>query len=96
MRRYAPVAYRGGLPGYRLKEIAMKVLIAGASGAIGRPLIQCLRENGHAVIALVRSPESSRAVAAAGAEPVIADALDAAAVQETVVRVRPDGGHQRA
>src|SRR5690242_16721151 len=57
----------------------MKVLIAGASGAIGRPLIRCLRENRHAVIALVRSPESSRAVAEAGAEPVIADALDAAA-----------------
>jgi hypothetical protein len=53
----------------------MKVLIAGASGAIGRPLIRCLRENRHAVIALVRSPESSRAVAEAGAEPVIADAM---------------------
>jgi hypothetical protein len=49
----------------------MKVLIAGASGAIGRPLIRCLRENRHAVTALVRSPESSRAVAEAGAEPVI-------------------------
>jgi nucleoside-diphosphate-sugar epimerase len=30
----------------------MKVLIAGASGAIGRPLIRCLRENRHAVTAL--------------------------------------------
>ena len=68
----------------------MKVLIAGASGAIGRPLIRCLRENRHTVTALVRSPESSRTVAEAGAEPVIADALDAAAVQEAVVRVRPD------
>ena len=43
-----------------------------------------------AVTALVRSPESSRTVAKAGAEPVIADALDAAAVQEAIVRVRPD------
>ena len=68
----------------------MKVLIAGASGAIGRPLIRCLRENRHAVTALVRSSESSRTVAEAGAESVVADALDAAAVQEAVVRVRPD------
>jgi nucleoside-diphosphate-sugar epimerase len=68
----------------------MKVLIAGASGAIGRPLIRCLRKNRHAVIALVRSPEASRAVVEAGAEPVIVDALDAAAVQEAVARVRPD------
>lgn len=43
----------------------MKVLIAGASGAIGRPLIRCLRENRHAVTALVRSRESSRTVAEA-------------------------------
>jgi hypothetical protein len=68
----------------------MKVLIAGASGAIGRPLIRCVRENRHAVTALVRSSESSRTVAEAGAESVVADALDAAAVQEAVVRVRPD------
>jgi len=68
----------------------LKVLIAGASGAIGRQLVRCLREDGHAVTALVRSLESSRAVADAGAEPVIADALDAAAVQEAVARVRPD------
>jgi nucleoside-diphosphate-sugar epimerase len=68
----------------------MKILITGASGAIGRPLIRFLRENGHGVTALVRSSESSRTVAEAGAESVVADALDAAAVQEAVVRVRPD------
>ena len=61
-------------------------MIAGATGAIGRPLIRCLRERGHAVFALARSPESGRAVAESGAEPVIADALDAAAVKAT----RPD------
>ena len=59
----------------------MRLMIAGATGAIGRPLIRCLRERGHAVFALARSPESARAVAASGAEPVIADPLDAAAVK---------------
>ena len=68
----------------------MRLLIAGATGAIGRPLIRCLRERGHAVFALARSPESARAVAASGAEPVIADALDAAAVKAALVQVRPE------
>jgi nucleoside-diphosphate-sugar epimerase len=65
-------------------------MIAGATGAIGRPLIRCLRELGHAVFALARSPESARAVAASGAEPIIADALDAAAVKAALVQVRPE------
>src|SRR5262249_7667455 len=68
----------------------MRLMIAGATGAIGRPLIGCLRERGHAVFALARSPESARAVAASGAEPVIADALDAAAVKAALVQARPE------
>jgi nucleoside-diphosphate-sugar epimerase len=68
----------------------MKVLIAGATGAIGWPLIRCLNENHHTVFALARSAESSRAVTELGAEPVTADALDAASVEAAVARVRPD------
>ena len=68
----------------------MKVLIAGATGAIGRPLVQCLNQNRHTVFALVRSPASSRAVTELGAEPVTADALDAASVRAAIARVRPD------
>ncbi len=67
----------------------MKVLIAGATGAIGRQLVRCLKQN-HTVFALVRSPESSRAVATLDAEPVAADALDAASVKAVIARVRPD------
>src|SRR5215831_13594393 len=68
----------------------MRLMIAGATGAIGRPLIRCLTERGHAVFALARLPESARAVAASGAEPVIADALDGAAVKAALVQVRPE------
>ena len=68
----------------------MKVLIAGATGAIGRPLVRCLIEHGYAVFALVRSPQSAREVAELRAEPVTADALDAASVRAAVGRVRPD------
>ena len=58
----------------------MRILIAGASGAIGRPLVHRLRANQHEVFALSRSPDSAP-LREIGAEPVIADALDAAAVK---------------
>jgi nucleoside-diphosphate-sugar epimerase len=68
----------------------MRILIAGASGAIGRPLVRHLRANQHEVFALTRSPDSAPALKEIGAEPVIADALDAAAVKAAVGRIRPD------
>jgi nucleoside-diphosphate-sugar epimerase len=68
----------------------MRVLIAGATGAIGRPLVRCLIEHGHAVFALARSPQSAREVAESGAEPVTTDALDAASLKAAVRRVRPN------
>jgi 2-alkyl-3-oxoalkanoate reductase len=68
----------------------MKVLIAGATGAIGRPLVRCLNQNRHTVFALVRSPASSCAVTELGAEPVTADALDAASIKAAITQVRPD------
>src|SRR5262249_37439098 len=68
----------------------MRILIAGATGAIGRPLVRRLRANQHEVFALARSPDSTPALKEIGAEAVIADALDAAAVKAAVGRVRPD------
>src|SRR5262249_20851981 len=68
----------------------MRILIAGASGAIGRPVVRRLRANQHEVFALTRSPESAPALKEIGAEPVIADAMDAAAVKTAVGRTRPD------
>ena len=69
----------------------MRILIAGASGAIGRPLVRRLRANQHEVCALTRSPDSAPPLKEIGAEPVIADALDAAAVKAAVGRIRPHG-----
>ena len=68
----------------------MRVLIGGATGAIGRPLIAFLRERGHAVFALARSPGSARVVAALGAEAVIADVLDTTAMKTAIMQVRPE------
>ena len=56
----------------------MRILIAGASGAIGRALVHRLRANQHEVLALTKSRDSAAVLKEIGAEPVIADALDAA------------------
>lgn len=68
----------------------MRILIAGASGAIGRPLVRCLRLNRYDVFALTQSPASAPALKEIGAEPVIANALDTDAVKAAVGRTRPD------
>jgi nucleoside-diphosphate-sugar epimerase len=68
----------------------MRILIAGATGAIGRPLVRRLRANQHEVFALARSPDSAAELKKIGAEALIADVLDAAAVKTAVGRIRPD------
>ena len=68
----------------------MRILIAGATGAIGRLSIRRLQANQHEVFALTRSPDSAPALKEIGAEAAIADALDAAAVKAAVGRIRPD------
>ena len=68
----------------------MKVFIAGASGAIGRPLVRRLREAGHDVVGMTRSEERAAALRAQGAEAVVGDALDAVAVRQGVAEARPD------
>lgn len=67
----------------------MKILVAGATGAIGRPLIVQLLDKGHDVVALTRSLEKARTLAD-GVESAIADVFDANAVKDAVYRVQPD------
>ncbi|MEU1879618.1 NAD(P)-dependent oxidoreductase [Streptosporangium sp. NPDC020072] len=54
----------------------MRVLLAGATGAIGLPLLSALAGSGHEVIALIRHPAKRRLVVDRGAFPVIADVMD--------------------
>lgn len=54
----------------------MKVLVAGASGTVGLPVVRALVEGGHEVAGLVRSPAKGSVVRAAGARPVVGDVLD--------------------
>lgn len=66
----------------------MRILVAGATGVVGHPLVGALRARGHHVSALVR--EESRARAPEADAIVVADALDRDALPATVSDVRPD------
>jgi nucleoside-diphosphate-sugar epimerase len=68
----------------------VKVLVAGATGVIGRRLVPQLLAAGHEVTALVRSPQSARAAETLGAKPVHADALDADACARAVGEAAPE------
>ncbi|MEH2361616.1 NAD-dependent epimerase/dehydratase family protein [Nostoc sp.] len=68
----------------------MKIFVAGATGAIGRPLIAQLLGLGHDVVALTRSPERARTLAEQGVEPAIADVFDADAVKAAITGAQPE------
>ena len=68
----------------------MRVFVAGAAGAIGRQLVPQLVESGYQVVAMTRSEQSVGSLRALGAEPVVVDAFDRAAVMEAVRRAEPE------
>jgi 2-alkyl-3-oxoalkanoate reductase len=68
----------------------MRVLVVGATGAIGRQLLPQIIAAGHQVSATTRSPAKVEALRAAGAQPLVVDALDGAAVGEAVARAEPE------
>ena len=68
----------------------MRVFVAGATGAMGRRLVPMLVAGGYEVAAMTRAPRQAAALSAAGAQPVVADALDRGAVVEAVRQARPE------
>lgn len=58
----------------------MRVLLAGASGAIGLPLIRQLVASGHEVVAIHRRAEGHKRLLAAGTTPIRVDVLDRSAL----------------
>jgi uncharacterized protein YbjT (DUF2867 family) len=67
----------------------MRVLVAGATGAVGSRLIPLLVAVGHTVTGLTRSPAKVEAIRSSGATAAVADALDAAAVRRAVLEAHP-------
>jgi len=68
----------------------MKVLLAGASGAIGIPLTRQLVAAGHEVIGLSRTTTNHVTLRALGAETVVADAIDRDALLRAVDGLQAD------
>jgi nucleoside-diphosphate-sugar epimerase len=68
----------------------MRVLVAGASGAIGRPLVPKLVAAGHEVTGMTRSEARAEAVRAAGARAAVVDVFDTGALRAAVAEAQPE------
>ncbi len=68
----------------------MKVFVAGASGALGRPLVRQLVGARHEVTGMTRREERAAEIRAAGAAAVVCDVFDAGALREAVAAARPE------
>jgi len=68
----------------------MRVLVAGATGAVGRPLVARLVAEGHAVTGTTRSTTGAGLLASLGAVPAVVDARDADALADVVRAARPE------
>jgi nucleoside-diphosphate-sugar epimerase len=68
----------------------MKVLVAGATGALGKQLVPLLVARGHEVVGMTRSQSKREALIDLGATPAVADALDPEQVARAVAEAEPD------
>jgi nucleoside-diphosphate-sugar epimerase len=68
----------------------MRVFVAGGSGVIGRRLVPQLVARGHQVTATTTSAGKLELLARLGAEGIVMDGLDAAAVGAAVGMAKPD------
>lgn len=68
-----------------------RILVAGATGVIGRRLVPLLRQRGYEVFGTTRSAAKAADLERAGATSVVLDVFDRQAVVDAVARVRPQG-----
>ncbi|MFI7221378.1 NAD-dependent epimerase/dehydratase family protein [Micromonospora maritima] len=68
----------------------MRVLVAGATGAMGKQLVPRLTGAGHEVFAMTRNAAAKARLSELGAVPVVADALDRGQVRAAVRDAKPD------
>src|SRR5215469_4020975 len=85
-----PAFLVGGTNARSEQEAIMKVLVAGASGAMGRRLVPQLVAGGYEVVAMTRTEGNTAWLRRVGAQPVVADALDRAAVAGVVKASEPE------
>ena len=70
--------------------MGMRVFVAGATGAIGRPLVPKLVAAGHEVTGMTRSQQRAGALRRAAARAVVTDAFDADVVRSAVSQARAE------
>jgi nucleoside-diphosphate-sugar epimerase len=70
--------------------VAVRVFVAGATGAIGRPLLPRLVAAGHEVTGMTRSEERAAGVRGAGARAVVCDVFDADELRRAIADARPE------
>lgn len=68
----------------------MKILVVGASGAIGQPLVDLLIQDGHEVYGTTQSKERASIIAGKGAKPIILNVLDRDTVLPSMDSVQPE------
>jgi nucleoside-diphosphate-sugar epimerase len=68
----------------------MQVFVAGATGALGVPLVRLLVEGGHEVVGLTRTRSKRGQIEALGARAAVADALDEASIAGAVREAAPE------
>ena len=68
----------------------MRIFLAGATGVIGIRLLPLLLADGHTVAGMTRSAEKIDLLRALGADPVVCDVFDAAALTKAVTTFQPD------
>jgi nucleoside-diphosphate-sugar epimerase len=68
----------------------MRILVAGATGAVGRHLLPRLVATGHQVVGTTRTEAKAPLIRQLGGEALVADGLDAGAIQSAVQSARPD------
>jgi uncharacterized protein YbjT (DUF2867 family) len=67
-----------------------RIFLAGATGVIGRRLIPLLISSGHTVAGMTRSAGKAELVSSLGADPIVVDVFDRAALIAAVVKFAPD------
>jgi nucleoside-diphosphate-sugar epimerase len=68
----------------------VRIFVAGATGAVGRPLVPLLIAAGHSVAGLTRSAAKAEMIKRMGAEAVVADGLDAQAIGAAFAALQPE------
>ena len=66
------------------------VFVAGATGAVGMPLVRLLVAAGWRVFGTTRHPQRVGALHQAGAEALVVDVYDASALNSAITQARPD------